>query len=91
MKKKKEESYGEVAESGNNNINEGIKFGKNCTVLTVNKHDVLVGKNSSEAANTPTKICDKPLLNQNVPQCVDILNKTVIGPPWKNVIGSFKK
>ena len=83
--------YGEVAESGSNNINDGIKCGENCTELTVNKHNVLVGKNSSEAANTPTKVCDKPLLNQNAPQCVDILKKTVIGLPWKNVIGSFKK
>ena len=78
-------------ESGNSNINEGIKYSKNCAVLTVNKHDALVRKNASEAANTPPKACNKPLLNQNVPQCVDILNKTVVDPLLeKIVIGSSR-
>ena len=67
-------------EYGNSNINEGIKSGKNCTILTGNKQDPLVCKNTSEAASTPTKICNKSLLNQNVPQCMDILNKTVVDP-----------
>ena len=67
-------------ESGNSNINEAIKCGKNCAVLTGNRQDALVCKNASEAASAPTKICNKPLLNQNVPQCVDILNKTVVDP-----------
>ena len=64
-------------ESGNSNINKGIKCGKNCTILTRNKLDALIRKNASEAVSTPTKFCNKSLLNQNVPQCVDILNKTV--------------
>ena len=42
------------------------------------KQDALVHKNTSEAASTPTKTCNKPSLNQNVPQRVDILNKTVV-------------
>ena len=42
------------------------------------KQDPLVHKNTSEAASTPTKTCNKPSLNQNVPQRVDILNKTVV-------------
>ena len=67
-------------ESGNSNINEGIRCGKNCTILTGNKQDALVCKNASEAASISTKVCNKPLLNQNVPQCVDILNKTVVDP-----------
>ena len=46
-------------ESGNRNINEGIKCGKNCTILTGNKQDALVCKNAFEAASTPTKICNK--------------------------------
>ena len=62
-------------ESENSNINEGIKCNKNCTILPINKCDAIVHKNSSEAANTPTKLCNRPLLNQYVPQCVDILNK----------------
>ena len=66
-------------EYGNSNINEGIKCCKNCTILTGNKQDPLVCKNASEAG-TPTKICNKPLLNQNVPQYMDILNKTVVDP-----------
>ena len=36
----------------NSNINEGIKCGKNCTILTRNKQDALVRKNTSEAAST---------------------------------------
>ena len=67
-------------ESWNSNINEGIKCGKKCTILTGSKQDSLVRKNPSEGASTPTKICNKPLLNQNVPQCVDIMNRTVIDP-----------
>ena len=39
---KKKKTYAEAVDSGNSNINEGIKCGKNCTVLTVNKHDALV-------------------------------------------------
>ena len=45
--------------------------------MSGNKQDALVHKNTSEAASTPAKVCNKPLLNQNVPQCVDILNETV--------------
>ena len=41
-------------------------------------HTSLVCKNASKATSTSTKVCNKPLLNQNVPQCVDILNKTVV-------------
>ena len=36
----------------------------------------IICKNTSEAVSIPTKVCNKPLLNQNVPQCVGILNKT---------------
>ena len=79
-RRKKKKTYAEVVEYGNTNINEGIKCGKNCTILTGNKQDALVCKNASEAASTPAKICNKPLLNQNVPQCVDILSKTVVDP-----------
>ena len=50
-------------ESGNSNINEAIKCGNNCTILAGNKQDALVRKNASEAASTPTKICNKLLLN----------------------------
>ena len=70
--------YAEVVESGKSNINEGIKCGKNCTILTGNKQDALVHKNASEEASTPTKVCNKPLLNQNVPKCLHILNKTLV-------------
>ena len=77
---RKKKTYTEVVESGNSNINEGKKCSKTCTILTGNKQDALVRKNASEAASTPTKTCNKPLLNQNVPQCVDILNKTVVDP-----------
>ena len=70
--------YAEVVESGKSNINEGIKCGKNCTILTGNKQDALVRKNASEVASTPTKVCNKPLLNQNVPQCLHILNKLFV-------------
>ena len=62
--------------SENSNTNERIKGGKNCTILTRNKQDAPVRKTASEAAN----VCNKPLLNQNVPQCEDILNKTVVDP-----------
>ena len=79
-RRKKKKVYAEVVESRNSNINEGIECGKNCTILTGNKQDALVHKNASEAASNPTKICNKPLLNQNVPQCVDVLNKTVVDP-----------
>ena len=79
-RRKKKKTYAEVVEYGNSNINEGIKCGKNCTILTGNKQDPLVCKNASEATSTPTKICNKPLLNQNVPQYMDILNKTVVDP-----------
>ena len=75
---RKKKTYTEVVESGNSNINEGKKCSKTCTILTGNKQDALVRKNASEAASTPTKTCNKPLLNQNVTQCVDILNKTVV-------------
>ena len=47
--------------------------------LTVNKYGTLVRKNATEAADTPTKVCNKLLFKQKVPQCVDILNKTVVG------------
>ena len=67
-------------ESGNSSINEGIKCGKNCIILTGNKQDALVCKNASETASLSTKVCNKPLLNRNVPQCVDVLNKTVVDP-----------
>ena len=67
-------------ESGNSNINEEKKCGKNCTILTGNKQDSLGRKDAFEATSAPTKTCNKPLLNQNVPQCVDILNKTVVDP-----------
>ena len=77
-RRKKKKTYAEVVESRNSNINEGKKCGKYWTILTGNKQGALVRKNASEAASTPTKTCNKPLLNQNVPQCVDILNKTVV-------------
>ena len=80
-RRKKKKIYAEVVKSGKSNIKEGIKSGKSCTVLTVNKYGALVRKNSSEAANTPTKVPNKHFLNQNVPQCVDILNETVVEPP----------
>ena len=51
-KGKKKKTYAEVLKSGNSFINEGIKCGKNGTVLTGNKHDAHVRKNSSKAANT---------------------------------------
>ena len=79
-RRKKKKTYAEVVESRNSNINEGKKCGKYWTILTGNKQGALVRKNASEAASTPTKTCNKPLLNQNVPQCVDILNKTVVDP-----------
>ena len=49
-------------------------------VTHIYKQDALVCKNASKAASISTKVCNKPLLNQNVPQCVDILNKTVVAP-----------
>ena len=58
----------------------GIHHWRIIICTSKNKQDALVCKNASEAASTPTKICNKPLLNQNVPQCVDILNKTVVDP-----------
>ena len=67
-RKKKKKMYTEVVESRNSNINKGIKCGKNYTILTINKHATAVCKNSSEEVNTSTKICNKPLLNQNIPQ-----------------------
>ena len=79
-RRKKKKTYAEVVEPGNSNTNEGIKCGKNCTILTGNKQDALVRKNASEAAGTPTKICNKPLLNQNIRQFLDILNKKVVDP-----------
>ena len=79
-RRNRRKTYAEVVESGNSNINEAIKSGKNCTTLAENKQDALVRKTASEAASTSTKICNKLLLNQNLPQCVDILNKTVIDP-----------
>ena len=51
-KGKKKKTYAEVLKSGNSFINEGIKCGKNGTVLTGNKYDAHVRKNSSKAANT---------------------------------------
>ena len=75
--RKKKKAYAEVVESGNSSINEGKKCGKNCTIQ---RQDALGRKDAFEAASTPTKTCDKPLLNENVPQCVDILNKTVVDP-----------
>ena len=62
-RRKKKKTYAEVVESSNSNRNEGIKVGENCTILTENKPDALVRKNASEAASTPTKVCNKPLLN----------------------------
>ena len=61
-------------------LNEGKKCGKNCTILTGNKQDKLGHKDAFEAASKPTKTCNKPLLKQNAPQCVNILNKTVVDP-----------
>ena len=75
-RRKKKKTYAEVVESGNSKINEGKMCGKNCTILTGNKRDALGHKNAFEAASTPTKTCNKPLL----PQCVDILNKPVVDP-----------
>ena len=66
-RKKKKITYAEVVEYGNSNINEGINCGKNCAIFTGNKQDPLVCKNASEVASTPNKICNKTLLNQNVP------------------------
>ena len=66
-RRKKKKTYAEAADSGNSNINEGITYGKNCTILAGIKKDALFCKNASEAASTPTKVCNKPLLNQNVP------------------------
>ena len=80
LRRKKKKTYAEVAESGNSNINEGKKCGKNCTIVTGNKQDALGRKDAFEAASKPTKTCNKPLLNQNAPQFVDILNKTVVDP-----------
>ena len=79
-RRKKKKTYAEVVEPGNSRINEGIKCGKNCTILTENKQDTLVCKNASETASISTKVCNKPFLNQNIPQCEDILNKTVVDP-----------
>ena len=79
-RRKKKKTYADVVEYGNININEGTKCGKNCTILIGNEQDPVVRKNTSEAANTPTKFCNKPLLNENVPQCKHILNKTVEDP-----------
>ena len=61
-------------------LNEGKKCGKYCTILTGNKQDKLGHKDAFEAASKPTKTCNKPLLKQNAPQCVNILNKTVVDP-----------
>ena len=61
-------------------LNEGKKCGKNCTILTGNKQDKLGHKDAFEAASKPTKTYNKPLLKQNAPQCVNILNKTVVDP-----------
>ena len=80
LRRKKKKTYAEVVESGNSNINERKKCGKNCTILTGNKQDALGRKDAFEAASKPIQTCNKPLLNQNVPQCVDILNKTVVDP-----------
>ena len=71
-------------------MNEGIKCSKNCVILSVNKPEALVHKSTSEAAITPPRVCNKPLLNQNVPQCVYILNKTVRPFVGKRV-GNFKR
>ena len=79
-RKKKKKTYAEVVEPGNSRINEGIKCGKNCTILTENKQGALVCKNASETTSISTKVCNKPLLNQNIPQCEDILSKTVVDP-----------
>ena len=79
-RRKKKKMYAQIVQSGNSNKNEGKECGKNCTILTGNKQDALVRKNASEAGSTPTKTRNKPLLNQNVTQCVDILKKTVVDP-----------
>ena len=79
-RRKKNKTYAEVVESVKSNINEGIKCSKNCTILTGNMQDALAFKNASEAASISIKVSDKSLLNQNVPQYVDILNKTVVDP-----------
>ena len=63
LRRKKKKTYAEVAESGNSNINEGKKCGKNCTIVTGNKQDALGRKDAFEAASKPTKTCNKPLLN----------------------------
>ena len=79
-RRKKKKTYAEVVQDGNSNINERIKCDKSCTILTGNKQGPLVCKNAPETASTPTKICNKPSLNQNVPPCMNILNKTVVDP-----------
>ena len=61
--RKKKNTSAELVESENSNINERIKCGKNCTILTGSKQDALVRKNASEAASTLIKVCNKPLLN----------------------------
>ena len=59
-RRKKRKTHAEVVDSGNSNINEGKKCAKNCTKLPESKQDELVCKNSSEAASTMTKTCNKP-------------------------------
>ena len=59
-RRKKKKTHTEVVDSGNSNINEGKKCVKNCTKLPESKQDELVCKNSSEAASTMTKTCNKP-------------------------------
>ena len=46
---------------------------------SIKEKDALVRKNLSEAASTRTNSYHKQL-NQNVSQCLDILNKTVVDP-----------
>ena len=79
-RREKKKTYAEVVDSGNSNINEGKKCGKNCPILARNKQDALSHEDAFEAASTPTKTWNRPLLNQNASQYVDILNKTVVDP-----------
>ena len=91
-RRKMKKTYAEVVESGNSSINEGIKCGKNCTILTGNKFKMnKFCKNASEAASISNKVYNKSLLNQNVPQCVDILNKTVVDPSLEKTYWLLQK
>ena len=91
-RRKKKKTYAEVVQDGNSNINERIKCGKNCTILTGNKQDPLFCKNTPETASTPTKICNKPLLNQNVTSGYEHFEQNGSRPSvGKRVVGSSKR